>query len=320
MKYNLVLMITGLLSVFCFSTHAQSTAVGILKYKFDSKYPLYTRDGSKFGFENVDRAMDKVYSTGRPIVLFVHGRGSEPNKSLDKATFVEGGAVRKIENQYKATVLLFNWDSQAFLYDRTKPLSKMKESADSFALVMMKMAHYFEMHPSFKRPVLIAHSMGSIVLETYIRKYGWFPHATSPLFSKVFFTSPDSDNINHWLWLNEIGRVEKVYLSINKGDSILSKSNDARENKAKPLGLAPVLPYSENITYLELTDVAGGAHEVFNKANMKSQINYCQIFDRILTGNDPMINATNAKATAVTNYFKVKPSVNAKDNCFAGAN
>lgn len=319
MKIKIITIFIGVLSVFSLAAQAQTGTVEILKYKFDSKYPLYLRDGSKFGYENVEQAMDRAYAAGKPIILFVHGRGSEPNKSLDKATFVEGGAVRKIEDQYKATVVLFNWDSQAFLFDRSKPLSKMKESADSFALVMMGMTRYFEKHPTYKRPTMMAHSMGSIVLETYVKKYGWFPQSTTPMFSKIFFTSPDSDNINHWLWLHEIGRVEKVYLTINKSDDILEKSNDDRDNGAKPLGLKPVLPYSENITYLELTDVAGGAHEVFNKDNMKSQSYYCQIFDRVLHGNDPLITKTNTTATTIPNYFKVKSLVNKKDVCFTAA-
>ncbi|MBC7467034.1 MAG: alpha/beta hydrolase [Bdellovibrio sp.] len=322
MKTKITAILFGLVCVFTFSSiaFAQTGTVEILKYNFDAKYPLYLRDGSKFGFENIDQAMDRAYTAGKPVVLFVHGRGSEPNKSLDKATFVEGGAVRKIEDQYKATVVLFSWDSQAFLFDRTKPLSKMKESADSFALVMMGMNRYFEKHPLLKRPTLIGHSMGSIVLETYVKKYGWFPQATAPVFSKVFFTSPDSDNINHWVWLHEIGRLEKVYLTINKSDGILRNSNNDRDNGAKPLGYRPVLPYSENITYLELTDVAGGAHEVFNKDNMMSQVNYCQIFDRIFHGTDPLITPATTTATSIANYFKVKSLVNKKDICFTNTN
>lgn len=315
MKINIIFVI-GLLSSYFLTANAQTGVIEAAKIKFDSRYPLYLRDTSKFGYDNVDQALDRAYATKKPVVIFVHGRGAEPNKSLNKGTFVEGGAVRKLEDQYKATVVMFNWDSQAFLFDRSKPLSKMKESADSFALVLQKMVRYFETHPTLKRPTLIAHSMGSIVLETYVKKYGWFSHSQAPVFSKVFFTSPDADNINHWLWLHEIGRLEKVYLSINKGDDILENSNDERQGGAKPLGLKPVLPYSENITYLDLTDIAGGAHEVFNKENMKSQAYFCQIFDSIITGKDPLLGKTNTTATTVANYFKVRPLVNKKDTCF----
>lgn len=315
-KNKIIILIASLFSL---TTYAQDK-IEILKYQFSSKYPLYVRDGSKFGYEEVDKALDRVYSTGKPVVVFVHGRGNEPNKSLDKATFVEGGAVRKIEDHYNATVLMFNWDSQAFLYDRTKPLSKMKESADSLALVLMKMNLYFENHPQLKRPTLLVHSMGSVVVETYIKKYRWFPQQTEPLFSRVMFTSPDADNINHWSWLTEIGQNEKVYLTVNKNDDILEKSDDEREGGAMPLGLRPTLPYAENIVYIDLTDIAGGVHEAFNKQNMKSQTHFCKIFDRLIKGQDPAISATNTKPTAATNYFKVKSSVNKKDSCFATIN
>lgn len=275
------------------------------------------RDGSKFSFDDVDKALDRAYSAGKPVVVFVHGRGNEPNKSLDKATFVEGGAVRKLEDHYNATVLMFNWDSQAFLYDRTQPLSKMKQSADSLAVVLSKMWNYFQTRPKLKRPTLIAHSMGSIVVETYVKKYGWFPHANAALFSKIFFTSPDADNLNHWVWLTEIGQNEKVYLSINKNDDILEKSNDERDNVTKPLGLRPILPYAENITYLDISNIGGGMHEAFNKSNMKSQVHFCQIFDRIIKGDDPLITTKNTTKTDIANYFFIKSSVNKKDSCFS---
>lgn len=308
---------TIFISLLSLTSFAQSSIdLEVLKYKFDSNYPLYVRDGSKFGFDDVEKALDRVYSTGKPVVVFIHGRGNEPNKSLDKATFVEGGAVRKIEEYYNATVLMFNWDSQAFLYDRTKPLSKMKRSADSLAVVLSKMWAYFQARPKLKRPSLIAHSMGSIVVETYVKKYGWFPQANSALFSKIFFTSPDADNLNHWVWLTEIGHNEKVYLSINKNDDILEKSNDERDNGAKPLGLRPVLPYAENITYLDVTSIGGGMHEAFNKSNMKSQVYFCQIFDRIIKGSDPQITTKNTTKTDIPNYYLIKSSVNKKDACF----
>lgn len=305
------------ISVFSLTALSEESTIDIQKIKFDSKYPLYVRDGSKFSHDEVDKALDRVYATGKPVVLFVHGRGNEPNKSLDKGLFVEGGAVRKIEDHYKATVLMFNWDSQAFLYDRSKPLSKMKDSADSLSIVLSKMVKYFESHPKLKRPSFIAHSMGSIVLETYIKKYRWFPHSTAALFSRIFLTSPDADNINHWIWLNELGRLERIYLTVNRNDDILEKSNDERENGAKPLGLRPVLPFSDHIVYLDLTDVAGGAHEVFNKENMKSQVFHCQIFDRLFKGTNPALSSKNVTATENLNYFKVKSSVNKKDPCFA---
>ena len=114
------------ISLLSLTSFAQSSIdLEILKYKFDSNYPLYVRDGSKFGFDDVDKALDRVYSTGKPVVMFIHGRGNEPNKSLDKATFVEGGAVRKIEDLYYASFLMFNLYSHVFLYFLSNLLSNI---------------------------------------------------------------------------------------------------------------------------------------------------------------------------------------------------
>lgn len=307
-----------MISLFSMTAFSQDSDVEIMaKPKFNSKYPLYVKDGSKFTYDQVDKALDRVYSKGKPVVFFIHGRGSEPNKSLNSGTFVEGGAVRKIEDHYNATVLMFNWESKAFLYDRSKPLSKMKQSADSLAVVLSKMWAYFQARPHLKRPLLLAHSMGSIVIETYVKKYGWFPQAQAPLFSRAFFTSSDADNLDHSVWLKEIGQLEKVYVTINKNDDILEKSKDERDGGAKALGLKPVLPYAENVVYLDFTGLIGGVHEVFNKGNMKSQAHMCRIFDRIFKGQEVVLDSKNTTETDTENYLKVKASVNKKDACFA---
>lgn len=101
------------------------------KLKYDANYPLYTSDTERYSFDQADVAFDKVFASGQPVILFVHGRGNEPNKSLVGGTFVEGGAVRKLEAQYKAKVLMFNWNSVAWMYDRSKPLAQIPAAAVS---------------------------------------------------------------------------------------------------------------------------------------------------------------------------------------------
>lgn len=297
----------------------EHTLLGKLKY--DANFPLYTSDSERFGFDQIDQALDKVFSANLPVVFFIHGRGNEPNKSINSGTFVEGGAVRKLESQYNTKVLMFNWNSKAFMYDRSKPLSQMPAAAESLHKVLIKLKSYFSKPGNQnKKMTLVAHSMGSIVLQTYIQKYSW-PNEGKPIFLQMLLTSPDADNVNHWQWLNEVSQTENVFVTINKDDDILEKSTDQREEGRAALGLLPVLPYSSETVYLDLTKLgekpsqATGTHEVFNKENMKYQEHLCNILDQIIKGKKPNLETT-TDTIYQSNYLKVKFSISKKSKCF----
>lgn len=292
------------------------------KYNYDPNYPLYLSDGQKFGFNDVGTALDKVFSHNQPVLLFVHGRGNEPNKSLVSGTFVEGGAVRKFETQYKVRVLMFNWESKAFMYDRSEPLSHMPAAGESLKRVLTSLKSYLaKPQNQTKKLTLLAHSMGSIVLQTLVQQQGGWPaDAGRPLFKQVMFTSPDADNVGHWEWMNDIAQTEKVYVTINKDDDILEKSDDERQEGREPLGLVPVLPLSPKVTYLDISKLgtkpgkASGIHEVFNKENMKGHVHFCNVFHDLITGNQPAL-ATATTPTEQVNYLKVKFAINSNDKC-----
>ncbi|MEK6629027.1 MAG: alpha/beta hydrolase [Bdellovibrionota bacterium] len=291
--------------------------------KFNVDYPLYSSDGEKFNFNEVAKALDKTFAVGLPVLLFIHGRGDEPQKSLTGSFFVEGQAVKKLEEQYKIKVLMFNWNSKAAsLYDRSAPLSQMSQAADSLKKVLIELESYFLNNINKNKKIaLLVHSMGSIVLQTYLKKNSWPPKSKGPLFSQIILTSPDVANTNHADWLSKISEVENVYISINKNDDILEKSTDSRQDSEKALGLRPEQPYSPKTTYLDLTglgDTLGkstGAHEVFNKEKMKNQLHLCQIFNQLLTSKKPDFESTTTQ-TNQSNYLKIKFNVSKTQECF----
>ncbi len=301
-----------LLSSLFFTTNA------FAKLNFNSDYPLYLSDQSRYTHAQVEAALDQAFSYQKPVVLFVHGRGNEPEKSLNGGTYVEGNAVHKIEQQYGVKVVMFNWDSSAFLYDRNKPLRKMPAAAASLKKVLTKVNAYMKANKN-KKITLLAHSMGSIVIQKYIQTYGW--EFKDQIFASVLFTSPDADNKNHAIWLDQIAQSEKVYVTINKDDNILKKSNDARERNVSALGLNPIKPFSHKLTYLDLTKMgtapgaATGAHEVFNKLNMKDQKNVCEIFDALLTSGSPNLSASTF-TTNISGYFNFQFKRDDNAPCF----
>lgn len=301
-----------LLSSFFLATSAMA------KLKFSSDYPLYLSDESRYSYSQVESALDRAFSYKKPVLLFVHGRGNEPEKSLNGGTFVEGNAVHKLEEQYGVKVVMFNWDSSAFLYDRDKPLKRMPASAASFKKVLAKVNTYMKSNKD-KKITLLAHSMGSIVLQKYIQTYGW--EYKDKIFSSVVFTSPDADNKNHNVWLDKLAASEKVYVTINKDDDILEKSTDSREKGVLALGLNPVKPFSTKVTYLDMTkmgtSVGGetGTHEVFNKLNMKDQKNVCEVFDSLITSVTPNVSAATV-TTPISGYLNFKYKRDDNASCF----
>ena len=92
----------------------------------------------------VDLVLDKILPKSGPTILFVHGRGNEPKKSLKGGLFVQGLAVHKLETDYGANVIMFNWDSKRGngLKDRSRPLSKMEDAANSFSVVLQGIRSY----------------------------------------------------------------------------------------------------------------------------------------------------------------------------------
>jgi hypothetical protein len=286
--------------------------------KFSADYPLYLSDGSRYDYAHIDTALDKAFSYQKPVVLFVHGRGNEPEKSLNGGTFVEGNVVHKLEEQYGVKVVMFNWESSAFLFDRDKPLKHIPAAAASFKKVLAQVSTYMKQNQD-KKIALLTHSMGSIVLQKYIQTFGW--EYKDKIFSNVLFTSPDADNKNHAEWLDQVAEVENVYVTINQDDDILEKSTDAREKGVFALGLNPVKPFSIKATYLDLTRMgssvgaATGTHEVFNKESMKDQKNVCEVLEALISSKSPNVAASTV-VTAITGYLKFKYKRDDHASCF----
>ena len=106
----------------------------------------------------------------------MHGRGDEPAKSLRGGRFTKGLAVHKIELGYEASVLMFNWDSafqNPFVFDRTRPLKHVAAAGKSLAALMVALRAWRKAHPDHPAPVLLVHSMGSIVLQHAVEAGGW---------------------------------------------------------------------------------------------------------------------------------------------------
>ncbi|OWQ45756.1 hypothetical protein CDL60_17995 [Roseateles noduli] len=270
------------------------------KLKFNAETPLYTSDGKAWHMQDFPVVMAHLVSLNRPIVVFVHGRGKEPGKSLFGATFTQGLAVHKIERGYDVSVLMFNWDS-AFngfnFLDREVPLSHTPAGGESLGRLLHQLKQFQVDKPGVRKPSLLVHSMGSIVVQCAVQNGQW-PDSEN-LFSTVLFSQPDADDKGHSAWLDELAKREKTYLTLNADDHVLRRSTDARPDGTHALGLGTQEPLAPHAKYVDISLMGSIGkkdedHEVFGKGAMNGQIHLCRFFTEVLLGEtvvlDPTIN------------------------------
>lgn len=272
---------------------------------FESDKQLYTSNQVGHPISQLPVLLDNLLSDGKPVILFVHGRGKEPNKSLrhEGGLLVEGKAVHKLESGYDANVLMFNWDSERGngFKDRKRPLSNMPAASQAFAQVLDGIKQYRQHNPQSNPITLFVHSMGNIVIETMIKnKDGWMDNDGEPLFANVVFSASDADDINHAEWIEKVSATENVYITINADDKILKKSNDQRPDGRAALGLEPGIKLAKKVTYIDITNLGEKKgkkterHELFNKPGMHDQIYVCEFFQQVLTGQTVLLNNQNS--------------------------
>jgi esterase/lipase superfamily enzyme len=260
------------------------------KLRFDANTPLYTSDARAWQIDELEDALAQLYKEHKPVVLFVHGRGKEPGKSLQGGQFTTGMAVHKIERGYDVKVLMFNWDS-AFngwnIFDREVPLSHTEQGAAAFGRVLDALARAEDAHGARSRPVLLIHSMGSVVVQEAILNNRW--PSKSNMFSSVLFSQPDADDVGHRDWLEPLSRTESTYVTLNKDDHVLLRSRDARPDGRKALGLGTTEPLAETAHYIDLSNMGSlgkkdDDHEVFGKGAMNDQLYVCEFFTQAICG------------------------------------
>ena len=266
------------------------------KLKFNPDTPLYTSDARPWRLDQLPEVLASLRASGKPLVLFVHGRGKEPGKSLLGATFTKGLAVHKIERGYDVRVLMFNWNS-AFhgfdLFDREVPLSHTADGAMALGQVLTQLAQLQSDLPGAARPALLVHSMGAVVVQRALENGHW-PDAKG-LFSAVLFSQPDADDVGHTTWLQALAQRETVFVTQNRDDHVLRRAIDARPAGVHALGLGTTQPLASDAVYVDISRMGAMGqkdedHEVFGKGAMNGQLYLCQFFTQALTGQTVVLD------------------------------
>jgi hypothetical protein len=270
-------MIANLVRLTLFAAVSALTGCSLV-YKADNY--LYMRDPSAedhsahYHSNQVREAVAKAMATKNPIVLFIHGRGDEPKKSMKGNSPLtlsywfdsRGEAVRKLEGAYGVTVMLFSWDSRRStgtlnvnFVGRCRPLAKAMDGAERLRIVIDELMRI----PPSERPkiVLLAHSMGTWVVKNYVEeRHEGFPPG---LFTNVILSSADVDNVRHDKWVAPLTETAKVYITTNSTDPTLAwAESSCRMWGVKPMGVDTRLVQVPGVRYVDFSGTK--AHEIFD--------------------------------------------------------
>ncbi len=190
---------------------------------------------------------------GRPL-LFVHGRGDEPTKSvIGRPGLVKGQALKQLASRPLRPVM-FNWDSRsASPSDRRRPLDHVEDAASAFAEFLKAYAQLRSQQPNLPRPVLLVHSMGALVIQRTVERDAWPKDIR--LFERIVFSEPDADRDRHEQWLAPLARKEQVWVTWNRYDFVLDGATDQRADGVRALGLGVrwYEPLADGVRYVNLS-------------------------------------------------------------------
>ena len=266
-----------------------SNAIAQLRY--DSAKLVYTLESKKpvsHDIDQIGKLFDQALRAQTPVVLFIHGRGPEPQKSLLGGTGAAKGLAVKKLSDYGVNVLMYNWDSEAAAgdsKDRQRPLNNMPAAQERLGMVLDKLGQTLINleHEHITPPpiTLLAHSMGTIVVQRYVEAQDrWRTPGGRSLFTNVVLSSSDATHEGHALWVDKIAAVEPhVYVTINPIDFVLGQSRIAHPPNPHPLGREkPGDDRSQHATYVKISALN---HEIFNTGDGRP------FFKKIFAGEHP---------------------------------
>ena len=251
--------------------------------RFNEQCRLITSPCTRFPLTAEESVLDGLFATGRPVVVYVHGRGREPGKTLRE------DIVGRLEREYGVGVLMFNWDSGfPLIFPLRRPVGSAVASGPSLRDAITALIRYRETHPDTARTAvsLLVHSMGSITLRSALEGLS-LRTTRGPLFANILITGSDEDAAGHHTWVERLEAQHAIVIAINRNDATLALARDRRSRNQVPLGRNLVPPLAANATYLETTGLVGGSHRMFEKGRQHRNVAICRIFTSLLRGEAP---------------------------------
>ena len=270
---------------------------------YDARFKLITTPDNKLELnaDAVDAVLGQLSANShRPIVLFVHGRGNEPDKSIAR------NLLAAIEARYGVHVIMFNWDSFCLT---CRPVARAVDAAPDLAYLLAAIARSRQNgNAGGNKLILLTHSMGSIVVEHAVADSG-FDELPDNMFDAIVLASSDSDADGHAGWLGRLSRLAPAtYVTVNPHDWILALSGrDKRLGNRVPNGRSgdrAELP----VRYIVAASEDFATHRLFNNGNLVGCGSLSRIIDAAIVGHPVSFHGETNAEKAAENVFAVKCS------------
>ncbi len=214
------------------------------------------------------------------FILFVHGRGQHPEKAFKKSLLSD------LESNYSSKVIMYHWPSWegplAF------PEGNARASARDFATVLKELGEYQRKNSQLLEDIkftLLAHSMGSIILEEFAL------NSENNSFDKVFDTivvsSSASAGKDHSNWIGRIDFADNIYVTVNRDDPMLGKAGVKKRARRLGKGLSNregvKFELAKNAKYIDVSESSLG-HRYYLHRDLKDRPVVKSFINRVLNG------------------------------------
>jgi esterase/lipase superfamily enzyme len=245
-----------------------------MSYRIDGRnLSLYTYPRQEFDYtaEGIDAALGlaggRAASAGRPLVIFLHGRGKHPEKAFADDPEIGQGILGQMVSHYQVELLMLHWPS--WLDVSGYPSLNAQETGPHLQLLFQRIGHYrtIQRHATAQPVNLFVHSMGNQVLASYIENYSGEFGRGVPLFDTLILNAPDADLKDHRLWVERIDFAGRIYILLNTGKDRLLQLSTYLLNTPR-LGRQLIHeddrpePLAQNAAYVDLVQL-GVNHDYF---------------------------------------------------------
>lgn len=230
-----------------------------------------------------ERIAKQCTASKKSCVFYIHGYNKPFLETLEQAWL--------IQERYSVEVVLFSWPSNTgglppIEYRQARRIAQVSFGAlDS---LLEKFGNYIKewMGPMDETALIecqvtinfIAHSLGSYLFEHYVLSQAY--QAETRLFTNIVLSQADVNNVDHPKWVDKLVTGQRIYVTINENDKILSWS----ENLNPPrLGKTLTNLISSKSQYFDFTPGknVGNKHQLWGEVNNPTVKAF---FDAVLNG------------------------------------
>jgi hypothetical protein len=245
-----------------------------MSYRIDARnlaIHAYPRQRFEYTADGIDAALNlaggRAAAAGRPLVIFLHGRGKHPEKAYGDDPEIGRDILGQMSTNFEVEVLMLHWPS--WLDVAGYPCLNAKEAGPHLGLFFQRVGQYrAEQGADGPRSVsLFVHSMGNQVLASYIDTHAGALQGCGPLFDTLILNAPDVDLADHRLWVERVDFADRIFIMVNSGkDRMLQLTTyllglpRLGRQLTHPGGLSE--PLARNAEYVDLVDL-GVNHDYF---------------------------------------------------------